>query len=188
MGENYRNGVFCVFKESASTIWSYFFHSGQYSAVSVSTIFSGKYFESFNDCRIKCEVFSFVILIKINNLRFCSMKYVFGRPSRCFRFPSVVHGYLYSEVHGFFRRVSRFWHFHFHRWPPVVHRWPWRIVAPGIGGPPVVHQSFIVGSALDHRLPTVGSHRVSIRVVGSKCRYDEVQNATQGWTNEISKM
>ena len=45
------------------------------------------------------------------------------RPSRCFRFPSVVHGCICSEVHEFFRRISCFWAFHFYRWAPVVHRW-----------------------------------------------------------------
>ena len=87
-------------------------------------------------------VFIRFFFIKINKLHFYSEKCVFSRPSRCLRFPLVLHGYLDSEVHGFFRRVDHFCDFHFHRWPPVVHRWPWRKVAQEL---------------VDHRWSTNGS-------------------------------
>ena len=111
----------------------------------------------FYDCRINYEVLLLVLWLK-------SLNYLFAQNntfSANLVDASVVHGCLYSEVSGFFRSVGCFWDFHLHRWLPVVHRWWWRKVAPGISGPPVVHRWSIGGSALDHRWPPVGSHGVS---------------------------
>ena len=63
-----------------------------------------------------------------------------------------------------FKRIGCFSDFHFHRWPPVVYRWPCQEVAPSIGGPPVVHRWPIGENTLKHRWPPVRGHGVSVEV------------------------
>ena len=128
MGKNYRNGVlkesqlFEVFILIPVDIQGLFSSLRSFLANSLSLIY---------DCRINYEVLLLVFFsLKSIVYIFAQKKYVFGRPRKCFRFPSVISGCLYSEVHGFFWRVGRFCDLisidgHGERWrrASVDHRW-----------------------------------------------------------------
>ena len=85
-----------------------------------------------------------IFLIKMKSLQFCS-KNTF---SADLVDASVSHlwsmdAYILRHM-NFFRRVGRFRDFHFHRWPPVVHRWS------------------IGGSVLNHRWDPMESQYVNL--------------------------
>ena len=98
---------------------------------------------------------------------------------KCFEFTdSKVHAFEYKgskrgyyhlycvkkkEDIGVFGHSDDFNIYYYHRWSPIVHRWPTVKVAVAIGGLPLVHWRPITDLAMDPRWPLVGSLRVSVR-------------------------
>ena len=70
----------------------------------------------FNDFTINYEARLLAFVIKINNLHFAQKNTFPVDLVDATVFLAVVHGCLYSEVHGFFGHVGRFSDFHFHQW------------------------------------------------------------------------
>ena len=134
-GQKNKDGISCVLKISTSTMLFYF----RWTIRGFFRLYNHFWRIFWFFLWMQDQIWFFKFFFKIKNSRFCSKNYVFGRPSRCFRFPSVVHGCLFSKVHGFFFRIV-FEIFisinaHGEKWhrASVEHRWS--IDGPQVGVP-----------------------------------------------------